>query len=218
VITVAIAVAGPLPATGFADHPLASLSRSVAEQIGVREAASSPPIGEEPPIVIEGREVTIEEATALLGAYVRVPPAPEGFTLASSRYFDTGISSGSGTYALTYTGPNNGTLAVFQERAPNIAVLDATNDAPPARPQDLVGPAADDAAPIAVTLEDGTPAAYIRGAWQPSPDGATLTWDPIAGRSLMFDRAGLRTTIQYTGPEDNAPSLFALADSFTPAE
>jgi hypothetical protein len=194
------AALGALPATGFADHPLAAFGRSVAERVGVRETASSPPIAEEPSVVITGREVTIEEASALLGAPVRVPPAPERFTLAASRFFDAGITAESGTYALTYAGPDGASLAVYQERASGADV------------------AAGEGAVINVALGDGTAAAYVEGAWEPSPDGASLTWNTDAGRSLIFERAGLRTTIQYTGTDAAAPSLFALAETLTPAD
>jgi hypothetical protein len=238
-IAVALAALGPLPATGFDGHPIAVFGRSVAGEFGAGETAASPPIVGSAPGGVAGREVTIAEASDLLGAGVRVPPAPEGFTLVASRFFDPPpevskdhpevskdravrpadsdallgepVEAG-GIYALTYAGPDGATLTVYQERAPASDASASTR--PVVRPTSAAVPLG--AAPIDVALEDGTAATYVEGAWQPGADG-TLTWSPSPGRSLIFERAGLRTTLQYTGPESAAPSLFALAESLTPA-
>jgi len=53
--------------------------------------------------------------------------------------------------------------------------------------------------------------------WQPVADG-TLAWSEGGAQTLVFERAGVRTTIQYTGPEADAPSLFAIADSMAAGE
>jgi hypothetical protein len=67
-----------------------------------------------------------------------------------------------------------------------------------------------------VALADGTPATYVQGAWQAA--GGGLTWSETGGQTLVFERSGLRTTVQYTGPQATAPSLFAVADSMTAGE
>jgi hypothetical protein len=199
ILAVAVAALGPLPATGFADHPFAAFGRSVAEHVGVRETPAPPTIGSEEPVVFAGREVTVAEASVLLGAAVRVPPAPQGFALRASRYFDAALTADEGgTYALTYAGPEQASVVVYQERASG---------------GDL---AAGEGAAIDVALKDGTAATYVKGAWQAT--GEALTWSAGAGQTLVFERAGLRITLQYTGPEADAPSLFALAQSMAPAQ
>jgi hypothetical protein len=42
-----------------------------------------------------------------------------------------------------------------------------------------------------------------------------LVWNAGRGQTLVFERGGVRTTVQYTGPGATAPSLFAVADSMT---
>ena len=66
-----------------------------------------------------------------------------------------------------------------------------------------------------VALSDGTAGTYVEGMWQPV-DGK-LVWSAGGAQTLVFERGGLRTTIQYTGPQAEAPSLFALADSMSSA-
>jgi hypothetical protein len=169
----------------------------MAEQVGVRETARAPSVSAEEFAITTGREVTVAEASRLLGVPVRVPPAPEGFTLVDSRYLDAALSAESGgTYALFYAGLDAASVMVYQERAAAASFAALAGSA------------------IRVALEDGTTATYVKGAWEPSGDG--LAWNEESGQSLIFERGGLRTTLQYTGPEAAAPSLFALAESMTP--
>ena len=105
---------------------------------------------------------------------------------------------------LTYAGPEGASVAVYQETASgaHLAVEGGTA--------------------VDLVLKDGTAATYVVGAWQPlggqtaRPGG--LTWNTAAGQTLVFERGGLRTTVQYTGPQGSAPSLFALADSLATAQ
>jgi hypothetical protein len=198
VLALLVAAVGPLPATGFADHPLIAVGRSVAEYVGVREAAPTAiPPGE--PLTLAGRDVTVAEATALLGVAVATPAVPEGYALQASRFFEEALTAGSGgAFVLTYTGPDDASVAVYQEQASG-ADLAASG-----------GSATD------VALADGTAATYVHGAWQAA--GGGLTWNDTAGQTLIFERARLRTTVQYTGPQAMAPSLFAIADSMTAAD
>ena len=198
VLTLLVAALGPLPATGFADHPFVAVGRTLAEHVGVREAAPPAiPAGE--PLTLAGRDVTAAEATALLGVAVATPAAPEGYALEATRFFDQALTADSGgAFVLTYAGPNDARVAVYQEQASG-ADLAAGSDA-----------ATD------VALADGTAATYVHGAWKAANDG--LTWSETGGQSLVFERGGLRTTVQYTGRQATAPSLFALADSLTAAD
>ena len=195
VLALLVAAVGPLPATGFADHPFIAVGRSVAEHLGVREAAP-PAIPPSEPLSLTGRDVTVAEATALLGVAVAVPPAPETYALQATRFFEEALTADSGgAFVLTYAGPDDASVAVYQERASG-ADLAASG-----------GSATD------VALADGTAATYVQGAWQ-AADGV-LTWNDTAGQTLVFERGGLRTTVQYMGPQETAPSLFALADRMT---
>jgi hypothetical protein len=143
--------------------------------------------------------VTITEAMALLGAAVATPVVPEDYALQASRFFEEALTADSGgAFVLTYAGPDDGSVAVYQERASGAGLAAAT------------GSTTD------VVLADGTAATYVHGAWQAANDG--LSWNETAGQSLVFERGGLRTTVQYTGPQATAPSLFAVADSVTAAD
>jgi len=197
VVLIGVALA-PLPATGFADHPVANLVRSIGEHLGVREAAAPPP---PPPAsaVVQGSEITSAEASERLGAAVVVPAAPPaGFELTSARFFDQALTADAGgTYALTYSRSGGSSIAIYQERASgeDLAVAGGTT--------------------TDVALSDGTAGSYIEGMWQPV-DGK-LVWNAGGAQTLVFERGGLRTTVQYAGPEAEAPSLFAVADSMAAA-
>ena len=67
-----------------------------------------------------------------------------------------------------------------------------------------------------VALSDGTAGTYVDGMWEPV-DGK-LVWSEGGAQTLVFDRWDVRTTIQYTGPEAEAASLFAIADSMAAAQ
>jgi len=195
VVLLAVALA-PLPATGFDDHPVAGLARYIGEHLGVREAAEPPA---PPPVtaVVQGSEITAAEASERLSAPVAVPAAPPaGFELTSARFFDQALTADNGgTYAMTYTRAGGSSVVIYQERA------SGENRA-------VQGGAATD-----VALSDGTAGTYVEGMWQ-QVDGR-LAWSPSGAQTLVFERGDVRTTIQYTGAEAEAPSLFALADSMS---
>jgi hypothetical protein len=196
VLAVIVAALSALPATGFADHPITAFGRSVAEQAGVRETAQATEADGGPPAVAASGEVTVAEASDLLGLPVRVPPAPEGFELVDSHYYAAALNAESGgTYALTYAGPDGASFAVYQERASDADFGAQTGSS------------------VRVSLKDGTRAVSVKGAWQASGDG--LAWKAGRGQMLVFEIDGVRTTLQYTGPEGSALSLFALADGMT---
>jgi len=194
----ALAAVAPLPATGFADHPLARAVRSIAEHIGVRETAPPPP-ATGAPVAVQGTAMTAAELSSLrLGVPVVEPSEPPaGFALASSRYFAEPLTAESGgVFVLIYARESGSAVVVYQERADGADFSAAS------------GSAED------VKLADGTAATFVQGTWQESDSG--LVWAADAAQTLVFERDGARTTIQYRGPEEDAPSLFMLANSMTP--
>jgi len=197
VVLIAVTLA-PLPATGFADHPVADLVRSIGEHLGVREAAE-PPSPPPATAVVQGSEITAAEASERLGAPVAVPPAPPaGFELTSARFFDQALTADEGgTYALTYSRTGGSRVVIYQEQASGEDFA-------------VEGGAATD-----VALSDGTAGTYVEGMWQPV--GGELVWNAGGAQTLVFEREAVRTTIQYTGPDAEAPSLFAVADSLSSA-
>jgi hypothetical protein len=48
-------------------------------------------------------------------------------------------------------------------------------------------------------LADVTPASYIQGAWTPGTDG--FSWSADDAQTLVFDRDGVRTIVEYIGPQ-----------------
>jgi hypothetical protein len=195
-----VAALGPLPVTGFAGHPVARAARSVGEFIGVSETQTPPEIGGVP-VISEGTDMTAAEASQRLGVRVVVPAAsPDGFALTSSQFFETPLTADAGgTFALTYAAADGSALVIYQEQASGadfgVEGGSATN----------------------VALGDGTAATYVEGVWQPAAEGG-LAWSEGGAQTLVFERNGVRTTIQYTGPEAEAPSLFAVADSMAAGE
>jgi len=198
---VVIAALGPLPATGFAHHPVAAFLWSMAEHIGFREVDQPPPAL--PPVdgVTQATDITAAEASQRLGVPLSVPAeAPAEFELTSSRFFELPLTAqAGGTFALTYAGADGAAIVIYQERASG---------------DDF---AVDSGAATDVALSDGTAATYVEGMWQ-AVDGR-LVWSEGGAQSLVFEREGTRTTIQYTGPGASATTLFELADSLAaPAE
>ena len=192
-------VLAPIPATGFADHPVTRVVRSLAEHIGVRETAATPPVTAAP-VVVEGTALTPAQVSSLrLGVPVAEPSAPPaGFQLASTRFFPQPLTADSGgVFVLTYARETGSAVVVYQERAGGADFSAAS------------GSAED------VELADGTGATFVNGTWQEVDGG--LVWQEGAAQTLVFDRDGARTTIQYHGPPEEAPSLFALANGMTPA-
>jgi len=192
-----VAALGPLPATGIAGHPVVRVVGSVAEHIGVREV-SAPPGEAGKPVVVEGTEMTAAEASLRLGVGVVTPEAPEGFEHTSSRFFDEPLTAASGgTFALTYVGPDGAAIVVYQEQASRADFAALSDSA------------------VNVALADGTPATYVRGTWKAAEGGPA--WSEDGAQTLVFERDGARTTVQYTGPEPDTGTLFAVADSMAAA-
>jgi len=191
---------GPIPATGFADHPVAGFLWSVAEHIGFREIDQPPSVTPVDSATL-ATDMTAAEAAQRLGVPAVMPAdSPAGFALTSSRFFETPLTAeASGTFALTYTAADGSALVIYQERASGADFA-------------VEGGSATD-----VALGDGTAATYVEGMWQPTADGG-LAWSAGGAQTLVFERNGVRATIQYTGPEADAPSLFALADSMATGE
>jgi len=149
---------------------------------------------------VQGSEITAAEASERLGVRIAVPAAPpSGFELTSARFFDKALTADEGgTYTLTYTRAGGSSVIIYQERAS-------------AEQFAVEGGAATD-----VALSDGTAGTYVDGMWEPV-DGK-LVWSEGGAQTLVFDRWDVRTTIQYTGPEAEAASLFAIADSMAAAQ
>lgn len=187
VAAVVIAGLGPIPATGFAQHPAARLARYVAGQVAVSETASPPPeqaVNE----VIEPRDVTLQEAQGLLGLAVAEPTyVPQGYQKVSSRYFPQGITSTEGgVFVLAYESTDGDPNAVltYQERATGTSIAVSKGFA-----QDI-------------QLLPGLTATYVQGSW--STVGSGTTWSADSGQTIVFDQDGLRTIV--VAPEDDPPA------------
>jgi len=198
VAAVTIAALGPIPATGLAHHPAAEFARFVGGHIGVSETSAPPNL---PPVtqVIEGADLTAEDASALLGVPVHKPTfVPSGYHEASARYFPTPITADEGgLYVLSYenSGPtgSTGIILVFQERASDTSISVKQGFA-----QDLS------------LFSTGTAATYVNGAWQPK--NGRLTWGEPGAGTLVFDLGGLRTIIQSSAADISLTDLIAIAD------
>lgn len=196
-IALAVAILGPLPATGFAQHPVVELV-SGAGHVGVTETTTPPEAV--PPVtrVVESNEVTVSEASDLLGAGVFEPASvPAGYTRVSSQYFPEPLTADEGgLFVLAYESeagePNS--ILVYQElaSATNIAVEDGYA-------QD-VG-----------LVETDTSATYVNGVWRASEGG--LTWGSEGSQTIVFDHQGVRTIIQTDDADMPMSELAAIATS-----
>ncbi len=195
-LALVIAAVGPLPATGFADHPLAGLVRYVGHHIGVAE--SSPPPADTTGAAVQGTDVDVTTAAAMMGLPVRRPASPpDGFRLASSRYFPQPLTADhGGLFTLSYelTG-GEGNLVIYQEADTGVNLAAGS------------GSASD------VTLPSGVGATYFEGAWR-TTDGR-FVWNAAGSQSVVFDHAGIRVIIQYSGPPIDEQALITVADSMT---
>ena len=184
------AAVGPIPATGLANHPAVRAFEFIGGHVGVA-GTSGPPSGDTPADIIEGTPATAGEAAVLLGVPVSQPTAlPPGFTLSASLYYPRGITSSTGVFLLTYTS-DEGTILVFQEAASGAGLAASAGSI-----DDYV-------------LTDGTPASYIQGAWTPGASG--FSWSDDNAQTLVFDRDGVRTIIEYIGPPIAIPELLEVA-------
>lgn len=188
-----MAAIGPLPATGFAEHPAVQAAEYVARRAGVFEAASLP-AAEGADAVIGGTSASPDEASQMLGLTVGIPAAaPGGFTLSSSIYFDEPITAADGgVYALVYRDDSEAFFAIYQEADTGAGLVAGE------------GSASD-------TAVAGHPAAYFEGQWR--SDGGVSVWDATAGQTLTFAVNGVRVIVSYAGPHISAAALVTLAES-----
>ena len=167
------AALGPLPATGFADHPLVDFGRTVAEHVGVREAAP-PAIPPGEPLTVAGRDVTAAEASSAARGGGGGAGGAGRLRAAGVAVLRGGADGGQlRRLRADVRRPEGASVVLYQERASGA---------------DL---AAGAASATDVALVDGTAATYVRGAWQ-AADGQTetpaLTWNADAGQTLVFER------------------------------
>ena len=198
VAALAIAVLGPLPATGLANHPVAEFARFVGGNTAVVETSAPPTV---PPVteVIQSNDTTAAQASALLGLTVYEPTfMPAGYDEASSRYFPEAIVAESGgVFTLVYegsgVGENSATILIYQERISSSSIAVEEGFA-----QDIL-------------LSNDIPATWISGTWRPL--GSTLTWGEDDASTVIFDLGGLRTIIQTTDNGLLLQDIVTIADS-----
>jgi hypothetical protein len=203
-IALLAAALGPLPATGFADHPVTQLLGFVRGHVGVEEVDGPPPT--EVPVTASKTPIAPEQASALLGFAVRQPSyLPDGFQLARSSYYPQSPSSPEqATLLLTYTvgGVDPGTLVdtrepyifIYQQRASSdsMAVAD--------------GQAED------VALAGGVPGTYARFLWTAGAQG-TLEGADQNAESLFFEHDGVLVIITYSNADQPKEELVRIANS-----
>jgi hypothetical protein len=202
-IALLLAALGPLPATGFADHPVAHLINLVEQHVGVEEVDGPPPT--QVPTTAPEEPIAPEEAAQRLGLAVRQPSyLPEGFQLVSSVYYPQSLTSPErGTFRLVYTigGVDPETIAdtepqlvIYQESASSdsLGVMD--------------GQAED------VLLAGSVPGTYARFLWAAGDQGALEGADPNA-ESLFFNNDGVLVIITYRNGDQEKEELLRIAES-----
>lgn len=200
-IAIAAVALGPLPATGFAEHPAARFVRYLGQHLGVIETSTPPPAHPGAPDIIAGTEVSPKDAAALMLLPIRVPSVvPTGMRLASSQFFPKPITAPvGGTFVLTYeSGEAGGGLTIYQEAAGGASLTAIEGSA------------------LDLALADGTAATFYRGSWQSSDGG--FRWDHQDSATLVFERDGVRTIIRHLGADVAPATLLAIADSMVPAQ
>jgi hypothetical protein len=193
---VAAAALGPLPATGFAQHPAADFVRQVSAFVGASESAAP---AEVPSVtdVIDSTTVSAGQASQMVGVPVHEPAwVPAGYGNASMEYFPHGITANEGgVYVITFEDTNAAadpdTIIIYQERSSAATIAVETGFAQN------------------VWLTEGTPATYVQGTWH--SDDETLSWGEQGAQTLLFDLGGTRTIVQATG-EVTMADLLAIAD------
>jgi hypothetical protein len=202
-IALLLAALGPLPATGFADHPINHFLNLVQERVGVEEVNGPPPT--EVPVTAPREPLTAEEAAQRLGLAIREPSyLPEGFQLGSSIYYPQSVTSPEqGMFVLVYTiggvdpeanADTEPQLVIYQERAStdSTAVMN--------------GEAED------VTIAGQVPGTYARALWVPGDQGTLEGADPTA-ESLFFNNDDVRVLITYLNGGDHKEDLLRIAES-----
>jgi hypothetical protein len=203
-VALLLAALGPLPATGFAGHPISHLLSFVEQRVGVQEVDGPPP--NEVPTSVPGQSMLPEQAQSLMALPLKEPSyLPDGFELASSLYYAESMTSPEqGTYVLMYTiggvepetvaGTEAPRLSIYQERTSSdtMAVMN--------------GQAED------VLIGDSLPGSYARFLWVPGEQGALEGADASA-ESLFFDNDGVRVTITYRNGGQEKENLLRIAES-----
>jgi len=202
-IALLLAALGPLPATGFAEHPIAHLLSFVEQRVSVEEVDGPPPA--EVPVSMWDEPMAPEEAGSLLGLPVSEPSyLPEGFQLARSSYYRESITTPEqGTFLLTYTvgGADPATLTdtdpqllIYQDRTTpdSMAVMNG-------QAEDLL-------------LAGHVPGTYARFLWTTGEQGTLEGADPNA-ESLFFDNDEVRVNITYINGDQEKEELVRIAES-----
>lgn len=202
-IALLLAVLGPLPATGFADHPITHLLGFVEDRVGVEEVNGPPPT--ELPTTAPETLITPEEAAQRLGLAVRQPSyLPEGFQLARSSYHpQSATTPEQGMFVLVYTvgGVDPTTLAntdlqllIYQDRGSSDSMAVMNGQA-----EDLL-------------LAGHVSATYARAVWAPAEQGTLEGTDPSA-ESLFFVNDDVRVIITYRNGDQQKEDLVRIAES-----
>jgi hypothetical protein len=202
-VALLVAAVGPLPATGFAEHPITHLMSFVEQRVGVQEVDGPPPA--EVPTSLPGQPMLPEQAQSLMALPVTEPSyLPEGFELASSLYYAESITSPEqGSFVLIYTigGADPTTvelgeplLVIYQERASSdtMAVMN--------------GQAED------VLIGDSLPGSYAHFLWVPGEQGTLEGANPNA-ESLFFENDGVRVIITNKDGGQEKEELLRIAES-----
>jgi hypothetical protein len=190
IILLIIAALGPVP--GLAHPPAVEAARYIGQHLGVIETEATPPTPG-PATTVLPEDVTPQQASDRLGLPVAAPDTLLGLAQSSSRFFSAGLTSdGSGVFVITYEAPDGSSaVSLYQEAASG----DASLAVPAGKPVDAsIG---------------GIGATYFEGGWAQS--GVALRWLDSGTQTLLFERGGLRTTVQYTGPQIDMDTLTAAA-------
>jgi hypothetical protein len=193
-IAVLVIVAlSPIP--GLSRPAAVEAARYVGNHLGVMETEVSPPAST-PGVVVRPENVTPQQAGERLAIPVSAPDTFLSLPQTSSRFFSAGLTSdGGGVFVLTYQDADSSSAVTIYREASGQAAL-----AVPA------GEAID-------TSVNGLPATYYEGGW--SEANGAVTWQNTGYQTLVFDRDGLRTTVQYSGAEIDMAGLTAAASMLT---
>jgi hypothetical protein len=190
---------GPWAASGFAQNPISQVFDFVGGHVGVQGVDEPPPT--QVPVHALKESLSPAQAGVRLGLTLSQPTyLPDGFELASSEFFAQSITTPEqGMFVLGYAPngePRTGEpeIIIYQEQAsPNtIAQKNAYIEE--------------------VVLGGSIQATYVRGIWQPGPDG-TLEWVQNNAEVLVFDHNGVRTFIVYHFGEQEKDELLKIAES-----
>jgi len=203
-VALLLAALGPLPTTGFADHPITHLLSFVEQHVGVQEVNGPPPT--EVPVTAAEELIAPEEAAQRLGLAVRQPSyLPEGFQLARSSYHPQSASTPEqGMFVLIYTVGGTDPTTLAGTEAPRFFIYQdrASSD----RTAVMNGQAED------VLIGDSLPASYVRALWVPGEQGTLETTD-LTAESLIFEDDDVRVIITYRNGDQEKEELIRIAES-----